>query len=161
MTNKMVVQPHLWEHRMRVAEAYDQFLHARGLTKTRKGDRAPWGCIVAFLQKSVTWRKEPKCPPKALRRWHRSWVQGGREATRSGGTRRKAHYGAASVATRVRGPGLQGRPVHCNWVREALYEWFVSMRYSIDWKKYDAALRSRGAHKAMGRCQMALLRAKA
>ena len=52
---------------------------------------------------------------------------------------------------------FQGAPFKCNWLRERLFEWFISMRYAIDWKKYDAALRSSGRYKAMGRFPRALV----
>jgi hypothetical protein len=45
-------------------------------------------------------------------------------------------------------------------VRQRLYEWFLSVRYSIDWKTYNSKLRSRGAMKAIGRFPRSLLRVK-
>ena len=41
-----------------------------------------------------------------------------------------------------------------------MYEWFVTMRYSIDWKACEKALRSSGKMKCMGRFTRALLRQK-
>ena len=42
-------------------------------------------------------------------------------------------------------------------VREALYEWFTSMRYAIDWKKLRAELRSRGLKKNLARFPRSIL----
>ena len=54
-----------------------------------------------------------------------------------------------------------GRHFACSWVRERLFEWFIAMRYSVDWKAYNENLRSRGRYKAMGRFPTALLYWKA
>ena len=56
---------------------------------------------------------------------------------------------------------IRDRPWTCSWVREQLFEWFIAMRYSVDWKKYNEALRSRGRYKAMGRFPAPLLYWKA
>ena len=56
---------------------------------------------------------------------------------------------------------VRGAHFKCNWVRESLLEWFLAMRYSVDWKRYNANLRSRGRYKAMGRFPTALLYRKA
>ena len=34
--------------------------------------------------------------------------------------------------------GQQGRPHKCPWVRNAFFEWYTSVRYSIDWSKVRA-----------------------
>ena len=39
----------------------------------------------------------------------------------------------------------------CPWVRQELHEWFVAMRYSIDWKACEQSLpRSSGRKNALG-----------
>ena len=61
---------------------------------------------------------------------------------------------------RQRARGFQGKPQAAVAVRNRLYEWFISMRFSIDWKKYNAACRSRGAFKCIGRFPRSLVKAK-
>ena len=48
--------------------------------------------------------------------------------------------------------GQQGRPHKCPWVRNGFFEWYTSVRYSIDWSKVRArphtpGLTSRGMGK--------------
>ena len=69
-------------------------------------------------------------------------------------------YGSVPHQKRQRAPGGGGM-VGCAWVRENLFEWFVSTRYSIDWKRYNERLSSCGRRKAMGRFPTVLLRRKA
>ncbi len=61
---------------------------------------------------------------------------------------------------RKRARGMQGKPTSSPWVREQLYEWFVCMRYSIDWKECEKDLCSGGKKKCMGRFTRDLLRKK-
>ena len=50
--------------------------------------------------------------------------------------------------------------VRCPWVRDALYQWFVSVRYSVDWKVCEGKARSSGQPKCLARFTRALLRQK-
>ena len=43
---------------------------------------------------------------------------------------------------------------------QLLFEWFIGLRYSIDWTKYNKDCRSRGDHKSIGRFPRSLLRSK-
>ena len=45
-------------------------------------------------------------------------------------------------------------------MREALYRWFVSIRYSIDWKRCASKARSSGQPKCLARFTRGLLRQK-
>ena len=47
------------------------------------------------------------------------------------------------------------------WLRRALYEWFATARYSIDWKGVRASLRSGGGRKCLARFTRQLVRQKA
>ena len=55
---------------------------------------------------------------------------------------------------------MQGRRRVATPVRERLFEWFLSLRFSIDWRRYNATCRSRGLHKCIGRFPRSLLKAK-
>ena len=75
-------------------------------------------------------------------------------------TTRSVHTRASHMCPfnrRQRRLGLQGRRPACPLVRALLFEWFMAMRYSIDWKAYDAQLRSRGKYKCLGRFPRSLL----
>ena len=56
--------------------------------------------------------------------------------------------------------GGQGRPHLCPAVRDALYEWYISMRFSIDWRTYNASCRRLGKYKCMGRFPRSLIKRK-
>ena len=51
----------------------------------------------------------------------------------------------------------QGRPHHCTLVREALYEWFIGLRYAVDWNKL-AVLQKR--RKVMARFPRSVIQTK-
>jgi hypothetical protein len=102
------------------------------------------------------WQRKPKRPEKSVRDWHRQWIEAGEQPGAMQRISQREYYAGVSRAKQERAPGRQGEPVSCNWVRENVYEWFVAMRYSIAWRKYNAAVRSCGRYKAMGRFPMAL-----
>ena len=75
---------------------------------------------------------------------------------RSGAARLLVEHGK-----RKRKFGLQGtQSIRCAWVRDALYQWFVSIRYSVDWKACGAKARSSGQPKCLARFTRGLLRQK-
>ena len=45
-------------------------------------------------------------------------------------------------------------------VRQQLFEWFIALRYSIDWARWNKDCRSSGDHKSIGRFPRSLLRSK-
>ena len=57
--------------------------------------------------------------------------------------------------------GQQGtQSIRCDWVRDALYQWFASIRYSVDWKACEGKSRSSGQNKCLARFTRGLLRQK-
>ena len=99
-----------------------------------------------------------------LRRWHAQWRQDVRLPNpsekvvhRSGG----ANGVIQEWKRRRRLHGQQGRPVHCPWLRQALFEWFTAMRYSIDWKAVRGSLHSGGGNKCLARFTRQLVKQKA
>ena len=99
---------------------------------------------------------------KALRRWHPRFVN---EGVDSRGRSLKLKRGAARPPVengrRQRRIGLQGTgSIRCAWVRDALYQWFVSIRYSIDWKECEGKAKSSGQPKCLARFTRGLLRQK-
>ena len=103
---------------------------------------------------------------KALRRWHNHFQQMGvDEPSRSSGRSIHLKNGSArppvEYGRRQRRLGLQGTgSIRCAWVREALYQWFVSIRYSVDWKASEGKARSSGQAKCLARFTRGLLRQK-
>ena len=102
--------------------------------------------------------RTPKNFRKLIKRWHASWrddnhVVLGRAPSARGwlvgnkvGQRKPGFYGVH----------LQKVPL----VRDQLYEWFLSMRYSIDWKRLNQEARSRGDRNAIGRFLTSVLETK-
>ena len=119
--------------------------------------------MADFVAKEVAFTKAPENQSRSIRSWHKVWRQNGKlEASKPGDTR-KGSMGKAPYAKRQRRTTTQGAVVACPMVREALYEWFVSMRYCIDWKALKEQRckdRSCGQRKAIGRFPRSLLLAK-
>ena len=87
------------------------------------------------------------------------------EPSRSGGRSIHLRRGAARALVahgrRQRRLGMVGtQSVRCPWVRDALYQWFVSIRYSIDWKECEGKAKSSGQPKCLARFTRGLLRQK-
>ena len=142
-----VVYPHLLKSRKEAAQAFVTELLNAGWAP---GTRLPRNAANQVAGKLV-WSKSGMATlhdrAKALRRWHRQFRQEGRvctksmrsdEPSRSGGA---IHVRSGSARPHVeycrrrRRSGLQGAQlIRCDWVRDALYQWFVSIRYSADWK---------------------------
>ena len=155
--DKIIVDECFWHCRSKVAEAFDMFLRSRGVGKNA---RIPRHATTDFIKSRLAIKKDTKGLAVKIRRWHDKWTKDGKRPTADKSFRKKLCYGSTPHQKRLRGPGA-GAHARCPWVRDALFEWFVSMRYSIDWRKYNQKLRSCGQHKAMGRFPVALLRQKA
>jgi len=169
---KLFVRPHLLSHRMRAAAAYDAYLRRLGWDD---GDRVPRNELTKFVAKYLSFGEDVDTTgyhrQVALKKWHKLWrsntnlqlhtkltngkVVRGQVNRKRGLSNQEVPYGK-----RQRVAGTQGKRHRAMCVRERLYEWFISMRYSIDWKKYNAACRSRGRPKCVGRFPRSLLKAK-
>ena len=153
--------------RQEAAQFFDTELRNTGWAP---GTRLPRASATKALGKLV-WSKTTTLSTlsdkaRALRRWHSDFRQMCvDEPSRSGGRSVHMRHGAARSAVehgrRQRRLGMQGaQSVRCHWVREALYEWFVSIRYSVDWKACEGKARSSGQPKCLARFTRALLRQK-
>ena len=150
----ITVVPALWTSRMRVAAAYHAYLRSGGVPHGVCS--APKGMLKSFVETRLRWPHQPKTAGRNVALWYRSWLANGQHGHESfHGSKNKSAW------NRQRAPGFQGTPALVVWVRESLFEWFVSMRYAIDWKKYNDRLRSGGAFKAMGRFPSRMLYDKA
>ena len=160
-----VVYPRLLKSRQEAAKAFNMELQRAGWAQ---GSRLPRHAATTFVAKMV-WSKSsyPTLADKArqLRRWHVEFLQmGPNERGRSGGAialRSGAARPYVDNRVRQRKLGLQGaQSLRGAWVRDALYQWFVAMRYSVDWATCKTKIRSSGQKKCMTRFTRGILRQK-
>ena len=156
---RIVLNPRSLVSRGHVAKAYDDYRRTF-LTYSR----LPKHTISRFIEARVQCVRGAQCTPRQLNRWHNAWKRDStlvyRDHLKRGA---KLPRGARVVPLHLRQRrfGLQGKPAACQWVRQELFEWFVAMRYSIDWKKMNRDLRERRQYKAMGRFPRSLFKNKA
>ena len=150
--------------RYRVLLALDKYLKAKGMDSAKK---LPRNCIKSFIERHCvvpTKGRQLKSPAKSVSLWYRHWLARGKSNTeqhckRGAGIKTKKSLGLVKASAKRRG-GDAGRPCQMPLVRHQLYDWFVGMRYGIDWKQYNAQMRAEGRTKCIGRFPMGLLRAK-
>ena len=150
---------------MQVASAYDAYLAGLGVAE---GHRVPRNALNNFCNDVVEWSRKGLLlkAKRAARKWHKQWLAEkhlGDEQPLDKVKIRQGRSGRQVVQwnRRQRQRGLQGKPHACPWVREQLFEWFVAMRYSIDWKECQAQLsRSRGRRKCLARFTRGLMHNK-
>ena len=75
---------------------------------------------------------------------------------KNGSSRPPVEYGRRQRRLCLQGTGS----FRCAWVRDALYQWFVSIRYSVDWNSCEGKARSSGQPKCLARFTRGLLRQK-
>ncbi len=157
----ILVNQNLLKSRMQVSAAFDDYLKTLGWTA---GQRVPRHATTNSLTTQM-WAQPATLEMKGrlVRRWHRTWqgsLQLQKTEVRVWDKRCHSAYAPHVLSRRKNAPG-QGRPCACHWLRQELYEWFVTMRYSIDWEACERSLRSSGRTKCMGRFTRGLLRQKA
>ena len=155
-TSVITVCPHKYACRTKVAAAYDKYLRSGGW---QPGGRVRRNAGIQFVKSRLMWNESIPRQSRSVQRRHREFLAANSRLAVANQLGRRTHKGAC--AGELRHARKDGRPYTANWVREQLFDWFVSMRYSIDWRKYNADLRSGGQHKAMGRFPIALLKHKA
>ena len=111
-------------------------------------------------------------PRRGIFRWHKEWLQDARlrvlgpKGRRLTVIRKKPLQNKVVAFQRRQRNNGAGRPHKCPLLRVALYEWWTSLRYSIDWEAVKAsfgkqAIKSgHGQRKALARYSAALLRKK-
>ena len=123
-----------------------------------------------FIEDNIIWDgkgKNKQLTSKTIREWHNSWSgQPGFEVNAVAGQRKKVKKekcflkSRAPVASHLRLRGLGGgRSYKAPLIRRALYEWWSSIRYAIDWKQLAENRRSRGK-KHLARFPRSVLRVK-
>ena len=121
-----------------------------------------------FIADNLLWKPKQKAlTASKLRFWYQCWKSSPSKelaATKDQplkGTKEKTALRSRAPVTdcqRKNGP-RQGKHHKVPLVRQALYEWWTSMRYAIDWKQLVANRRSRGK-KNLARFPRSILRVK-
>ena len=151
--------------RMIVAKAFHTYCANKGYDP----HRLPRQAMQTFINDHVDWRR--KCNKKvscqSIRRWYKGWsktpshllaaVAG--ETKNKNPTRKQSGIRMVETLARRRGVGA-GRKRKAETIGKELYDWWVGLRYAIDWKELVKGRRSRGK-KCMARFPRHILLAKA
>ncbi len=147
---KRVVAPSLLCSRMEIAGAFDEHMRSLGWTP---GDRFPYGGARSFMD-AWDWGSMSRLPLRkrthVVRRWHKAFLSSkyasavaeavrhprGHE-TQHGQGRLLKWKGGERIPQQGQGPARK-----CPWLRQALFEWWSSIRHSVDWKMIKSGLRS-------------------
>ena len=131
--------PELLKDRENIAREYNASLVARGGGASELPEKAPKGTVVAFVKERMGLH-EPAAVRRASQKvikWHLKWREGGSamENARGGGPHSLVCKSRAKVQSWLRKrASAAGRPYMCSIIRQQLFEWFVSMRHSLDYK---------------------------
>ena len=163
---KLLVHAHLFSSRMQVGAAFNMYLRDDGWAP---GARIPRHACPTFINDRLLCSKATQLRNacRSVLRWHAQWMKDIRlqnHTGKEGGGTRAGSGGSLQLQMgkrRQRERRFQGRPVACPWLRQALFQWFATMRYSIDWNRVRASLRSGGARKSLARFTRRLVRQKA
>ena len=130
----------------------------------------PYGYMKTFIRDNIIWnatqKKAAALQSKSIRQWYKAWRDTPAYASTAIGrkkTIRSERCLLKSRATvkshsRFRGVGA-GAKCRAPLVRQALYQWWSSIRYAIDWKQLAENRRSRGK-KHLARFPRSVLRLK-
>ena len=134
--------PHLLKSRMQVATAFHE--HLAVVRRTGAKGRMPRGAGTLFLR---GWNWGPHMSRftdnqklQTVRRWHRAYMRSSSHQALGDAQWDAQWHKLASFASktkrqwgaRKRAVGA-GRPRLCPWLDQALYEWWSSIRHSVDW----------------------------
>ena len=150
-----------------VAKRFDDVLDMRGCALAH---RLPNGLMRTFGAENLGLTDGHRARPanayssqqtyQNVRRWHRAWVKDkpdGKTALAAKSLLKSRANQEGYQRQRAPGGGRRCKAAHC---REALYEWFASIRYAVDWKAVIADNRSRVFKKSLARFPRAILRVK-
>lgn len=148
--------------RLAVSKAYDEYLRCHGKTTIS------WGITRDFIAKHLNLPRTMYKVSRTIIRWHRAYLREGKSLSEIGFDKhaRKPRLGKHTLtrlSQRKRWYG-GGRPPRIDIVRQHLYEWFICVRYSIDWKKFGQPQRSCGGikrRKCQARFPRSILKTKA
>ena len=151
--------------KMMVAQRFHIYCHSQGILAD---ERLPYGFMKTFMKDNILWKAKQKAlTAKKIRQWYQSLQSSSSNEVAALADQplkaqsEKSVLGSRaplSKCQRVRAPG-GGRHHKVPLLRQALYEWWSSMRYAIEWKQLAANRRSRGK-KNLARFPRSLLRVK-
>ena len=153
--------PYSVKLRLAVSKAFHEYLTSHGQTN------GSWGAKRDFIAEHIILPQGTYKFPRTLYRWYQEYLREGKCLSEVGFDKyakkpRTGTHSLTRLSTRKRWYG-GGRPPHCDIVRQQLYDWFVCLRYSIDWKKFGQP-RSRGGakrRKCQARFPRCIMKAKA
>jgi hypothetical protein len=144
-----------------VAAAFDKYINKLG---SEDVSRLPRSTVALFIGEQLNCASAGasflKYGSQNIRRWHKHWKSKHGHQTAVFKKQLKSNVRRVRFFQRKRINGLQGKRSACPLVRQLLFEWFISMRYAIDWEKLGQHIRSSGKVKCMGRFPRSLLKAK-
>jgi len=172
---RIVVRANGQASHLQVAEAFGQHLaqHQVALPKAREGygrtslghkratslkvSKAVWKSFMDTLSWPKALENKHAYQRKQVKRWYFKSLLGDTvKGARGRGNKVKQGFLKRKRAAGDYGTHLVKAPI----LRKRLYEWFLSVRYAIDWKEINARARSGGRPKAIGRFPRSLLKAK-
>ena len=143
----------------KAVQQFDQHLKVIGI---HGAQRLPRNCIAHFIRDMCIVPKTNKNPQRWLRRQHDIWSKKGKPVNSKHihGVKMKGCLQKVSFDRRLRSCGMQGAPKQMPIVRQALYDWFISLRYAIDWREHDRQMKAQEQKKCVGRFPVSLLKQK-
>ena len=143
---KLFVYPHLLKSRCQTVAAFEKWI-AEHRPGWEPGTRVPRHCALQFVKSALVCptRWEARSLARALVQWRRRGVM--TQLTKKPKTARRGGDGH--------------RPHKCPWLRQALFEWWTSIRHSIDWRQVKKGVEPTQAPKKLARFSASLVKMKA
>jgi hypothetical protein len=135
----------LYKVRMHIAAQFHKFCR----NNSSIDGRLPYNATGIFIKEHIDWQGSGKSRIKgeSIRRWYSRWraVEFNVVVADMGGKCSSARqmHGKRQLYNRKRSVGAGRKPKAC-LVRRELYEWWVGIRYAIDWAELIRSRRSRG-----------------
>ena len=151
-----------YQQRMCVAKRFHGYCRELGIDVD---NRMPHKAVDTFVKENLAWATPKQPTAKQIRNWYARWRQSPTNLTAAVAATPTSSVSAKSLLRsrapkpacfRTRAPG-GGAKHKAPLIRQALYEWFTSIRYAIDWKSLVAENRSRGLKKNLARFPRAVL----
>ena len=150
--------------RMIIAKAF----HMYCLQHDFDPHRLPRRAMQSFITDHIDWRRQrkKKASSQSIRRWYKAWSKTPSNLLSAVAVetkdrprgRRQVRTRKVETHVRRRGYGA-GRQRKTEVIGKELYEWWVGLRYAIDWKELARGRRSQGK-KCLARFPRHILKAK-
>ncbi len=152
--------------RVLVAQRFHSYCQTNGIVVEK---RLPYGAMKTFIRDNIQWKAKQKVvSARSIREWYSKWRSSTSNVVAAVADIAPVQVSQTKSMLKSRAPvalcmrrraqgGGRTPKAHC--VREALYEWFSSIRYAIDWTQMIAENRSRG-RKHLARFPRSVLKLK-